>query len=107
MKLGATQPSAFEAVPEQDRIHLPSKLIDSPDAVILYYFACTVEWQAVELAKRVHLIPMLADVTVLESNMVRAVSSAARSGSARIKALALHQGLGNARDCLADSARLI
>lgn len=46
---------------EQDRIHLPDKLIDSPNAVAFYDFTRRVEEQAVELAKSEDLFPVLAD----------------------------------------------
>ena len=61
MKLRAAQPAALEAIPEQDRIHLPGRLIDSPNAVAFYDFTRRVEGQAVELGESVDLIPVLAD----------------------------------------------
>ncbi len=56
VKLRATQPTAREAIPEQDGVHLPGELIDSPEAGILDDLAGRIERQAVELAQRVDLI---------------------------------------------------
>src|SRR5579883_2193410 len=107
MKLGAAQPASLEAIPEQDRIHLPGKFIDSPDAVVLNDFTSCVERQAVELAKCVNFIPMLADIAVLQGHVIRPVGAPAWSAAARIKALPLHHEFGDARDRVAYPPRLI
>src|SRR5579864_8631466 len=73
VKLGAAQPAPPEAIPEQDRVHLPGKFIDSPDAVVLNDFTSCIERQAVELANSIDLIPMLADIAVLQGDAIRPV----------------------------------
>src|SRR6266481_7732848 len=105
MKLRATQPAPFEARPEQDRIHLPGKLINSPDTVALYDLPGCVERQAVEFAKSVDFVPVFSDITVLQRDVIRPIGSPTRSAATRIKALARHQEFGNARDCRANPAR--
>src|ERR1700745_1511467 len=107
MKLRATQPTPFEARPEQDRVHLPGKFINSPDAAALYDLPGCVERQAVEFAKSVDFVPVLSDITVLQRDVVRPVGSPARSAATRIKALAGHQEFGNARDRAGDPTGLI
>lgn len=61
VKLRPAEPASLEALPEQDRIHLPGKFINCPDAVVLNDFTSCVEGQAVEFAKGIDLIPMLSD----------------------------------------------
>src|SRR6185437_14370551 len=75
VKLRATQPAPFEARPEQDRVHLPGKFINSPDTAALYDLPGCVEWQAVEFAKSVDFVPVLSDITVLQRDVVRPVGS--------------------------------
>ena len=107
MKLRATQPARLETVPEQDRIHLPGELINPPHALILDDFAGRIERQAVQPAESINLIPVFADVAVLKSDLVGAISALARSATPGIEALALHHEFGDARDRLADPARLV
>src|SRR6516165_159265 len=64
VKLGAVQPASLEAVPEQDRIHLPGELVNPPNAVVLNHFAGRIERQAVQPAECVNFIPVLRDIAV-------------------------------------------
>src|SRR5258708_29049323 len=84
MKLRATQPAPFEARPEQDRVHLPGKLINSPDTAAHYDLPGCVERQAVELAKSVDFVPVLSDITVFQRDVVRPVGSPAPPPTTRI-----------------------
>ena len=61
----------------------------------------------VQPAERINFIPVFADVSVLKSDVVGAISAPARSATAGIEALALHHEFGDARDRLADSARFV
>ena len=73
MKLRATQPAPLEALPEQDRVHLPSELINPPHAVVLNHFAGRIEREAVQPAKGVDFIPVLTDLAIFEGDVVRPV----------------------------------
>src|SRR5882762_3841470 len=90
MELASAQPASLEAIPKQDRIHLPGEFIDPPYAVALDDFAGRIERQAVQFAEGIDLIPVFADVAVLKSDMVGAISAPALSAAAGIEALALH-----------------
>src|SRR6516165_7774144 len=107
VKLRATQPAPLEAIPEQDGVHLPGELIDPPDTVVLNHLARRIERKAVQATERVNFIPVFPDVAVLQRNMVWPVGAPAGSAATRIEALARHHEFGNARDRLADAARLI
>src|SRR6185312_7265498 len=85
MKLRAAQPAALEARPEQNCVHLPRELINPPDTVVLYDFTRPVEWQAVQPAKGIDLVPVLANVPVFQGNVVRPIGAPARSTAARKK----------------------
>ena len=78
MKFRSSQPASLEACPEQDRIHLPGKLVDSPDTTILDDFTGRVERQAVELAKGVDLVPVLPDIAILQCDMIRPIGTPTR-----------------------------
>jgi hypothetical protein len=70
MKLRAAEPAALEAVPEQDCIHLPGELVHPPHAAILNDLTGRIERQTVQPTERVNFIPVLADITVLQRDMV-------------------------------------
>src|SRR5260221_1285601 len=107
MKLASAQPASLEAIPKQNRIHLPGEFINSPDAAALDDFPGCVERQAVEFAKSVDFVPVLSDITVLQRDVIRPIGSPTRSAATRIKALAGHHEFGNARDRLAHPTGLI
>lgn len=75
MKLASAQPASLEAIPKQDRIHPPGEFIDPPYAVVLDDFAGRIERQAVQPAESIDLIPVFADVAVLKSDVVGAISA--------------------------------
>lgn len=62
MKLRAQQPAALEALPKQDRIHLPCELVDAPRSIALNDLAGRIERQAIELAERGDFGPVFADM---------------------------------------------
>src|SRR5260221_14176008 len=97
MKLASAQPASLEAIPKQNRIHLPGEFINSPDAAALYDFPGCVERQAVEFAKSVDFVPVLSDITVLQRDVIRPIGSPTRSTATRIKTLGGHQEIGNSR----------
>src|SRR5258708_35468179 len=107
MKLASAQPASLEAIPKHNRIYLPGEFIDLPYAVVLDDFAGRIERQAVQPAESIDLITVFADVAVLKSDAVGAISAPARSATAGIEALALHHEFGDARDRLADPPRLV
>src|SRR5713101_8367454 len=104
MKLRAAQPATLEAIPKQDGVHLPSELIDLPHPVALDGFASRIERQTVEPAERGDFIPVSANVSVLQGNMVGPIGAQAGSGPARVKSLTLHHELRNAADGRSDPA---
>ncbi len=90
MKLASAQPASLEAIPKQDRIHLPGEFMDPPYAVALDDLAGRIQRQAVQTAESIDLILVFADVAVLKSDVVGAISAPARSAASGIEALALH-----------------
>jgi hypothetical protein len=70
MKLRAAQPAALEAIPKQDGVHLPRKLIDLPHPIALDGRPGRIERQTVEPAKRLDFVPVGTNVSVLQGNMV-------------------------------------
>jgi hypothetical protein len=107
MKLHAAQPAAFEAIPEQNGIHLPGELIDFPHPVALDGFAGRIEWQTVDPAKRVDFGPVGANVSVLQGDMIGPIGPPARPAPALVKALTLRHEFGNPADGLSDPARFL
>src|SRR5258705_10623166 len=107
MELASAQPAPLEAIPKQNRIHLPGEFIDPPYAVALDDLAGRIERQAVQPAEGIDLIPVFADVAVLKSDVVGAISAPAQSATAGIEALALHHEFGDAGDRLADPPRFV
>src|SRR5262249_41190991 len=83
------------------------ELVDPPHAVVLNHLASRIERQAVQPAERTDLIPVLADVTVFQCNMVWPVGAPARPAATWIEALARHHEFGNACDCLADATGFV
>jgi|ERR1700743_2845438 hypothetical protein len=94
MKLAAAHPASLEAIPKQDRIHLPGEFINPPHAVALNHFAGCIERQAVQPAEGIDLVPVFADVTILKSDVVGAIGAPARTSAAGIEALALIMNSG-------------
>jgi hypothetical protein len=66
-----------------------------------------IERQTVEFAKRVDFVPVLANVGVLQGNVVRPIGAQTGSAPTRIKALTLHHKLGNAGNGFADPPRFL
>src|SRR5882724_13673717 len=107
MKLGAAQPTALEAIPKQDGVHLPGELIDLPHPVVLNGLAGRIEWQTVEFAKRVDFAPVRTNVTVLQSYVIGPVSPPAWPSPTLVKTLTLHHEFGNPADGLSDPTRFL
>lgn len=70
MKLCAAQPAALEAIPKQDRVHLPGELIDLPHSIALDGFAGRIEGQTVEFAQHIDFGPMGANVGVFQGDVI-------------------------------------
>src|ERR1700731_4200027 len=89
MKFVAAQPAPLKPVPEQDGVHLPGELIDAPRATLLDLLAGCIERQAVELADGVNREPVLADVHILQLDMIGALRIPALSAAALKKSAPL------------------
>ena len=70
MKFGSAQPASLEPIPKQNRVHLPSELINAPKALIADLLNGRIEGNAVELAERVDFVPMCADITVFQRDVI-------------------------------------
>src|SRR5882724_295803 len=104
MKLGAAQPTALEAIPKQDGVHLPGELIDLPHPVVLDGLAGRIEGQTVEFAQRVDFGPVGTNVCVLQSDVVRPVGAPAWPSPTLVKTLTLRHEFRDAADGLSDPA---
>jgi hypothetical protein len=71
-ELLAAQPSTLEAIPHHHRVELLAELVDTPQAIALDFLAGRIERNAVEAAQLVDDMPVRANVSVLECDMVRA-----------------------------------
>ena len=86
---------------------MPSELVDPPQPVVLDDLPGRIEGQAVDLAQRVDLVLVGANVGVLQGDMIGPVGPPAWPSPARVKSLARHHEFGNAADGLSDPARFL
>lgn len=107
MKFRTAQPAAFEPIPEQDRVHLPSEFVNPPDPVFLDHLARRIERQAVEPAQRLDLAPVLADILITKRDVIRPIGAPPLPLTTRIEALARHKKFGNTGDGLTDPPRFV
>jgi hypothetical protein len=107
MKLRATRPAAVETIPKQDSVHPPGELVDPPHPVVLDDLAGRIEGQTVDLAQRVDLVLVGANVGVLHGDMIGTVGPPAWPSPALVKSLTLHHEFGNAGNGLSDPARFL
>jgi len=108
MKFGSTQPATLEPIPKQNRVHLPSELINAPKALIADLFARRIERNAVEFAERVDFVPMRADITVFERDVIEAARfPSIVTAATRIETASLHQQFGQACDGARNASRFV
>src|SRR5882757_751749 len=99
MKFASAQPASLEPIPKQDRVHLPCKFINAPKALIADLLARRIEGNAVEFAERVDFVPMRADITVFERDVIGAARfPSIVTAATRIETASLHQQLRQACD---------